>query len=264
MQFRNRTIGLGICFLLMSTGCSSRENVDEVKNTQSEILEKIGALEGGSSQAAPAPDVPVRKFRSPDPDKVYSFAVGQSPTQGPSDAWVTLVHVLNFQEPFSKEVAGTLKEIRRNYGDKLRLVFKHYPIDSLPRFLPAAHAAMCAHEQGKFWEVADLLFANQSALEGADLIRYSEAAKVDLIKWQYCYEAKKYKGHILNDQRTAAYRGSLGAPAFFINGRYIKGLQSLPVLQALIDAELDKAQKSGVRKAEYYETEIVLKGRRRI
>jgi protein-disulfide isomerase len=161
---------------------------------------------------------------------------------------------------FSGQVAPTLKELQTLYGDNLRLVFKHYPLQQRFRSMPAANASMCAHEQGKFWEFHDTLFETQFKLEDTDLLGYAKTAKVDLIKWQNCYRDNKHKEQILTDQRTAAILGSLGAPAFFINGRYLKGFQTIEVLQDLIDTELNKAKKSGIDKSQYYQNEIVLKG----
>lgn len=271
----------------MLTSCVSRGDFRDLKVNQEKMLAKVSVLGAKKPQPAarPTPKVqPVakqaaakappagaakadpseRKYNSPDPEKVYSFPVGGSPTQGPDDAWVTLVHVFNFQEMFSGQMAPVLKELRTQYGENLRLVFKHYPLERRTRSMPAANGSMCAHEQGKFWEFHDTLFETQFELEDTDLLGYAKTAKVDLIKWQNCYRENKYKEQILTDQRTAAILGSLGAPAFFINGRYLKGFQPIEVLQDLIDTELDKAKKSGTNKAQYYQNEIIIKGSQRI
>ncbi|MBT6178929.1 MAG: DsbA family protein [Deltaproteobacteria bacterium] len=278
---------LAMGLTLMLTSCISRDDFRDLKGNQEKILAKVSVLGtqtlrpgvkpppkvqpvakqaaaqdpgAGAAKADPSQ----RRYNSPDPEKVYSFRVGDSPTQGPDDAWVTLVHVFNFQEMFSGQMAPILKDLKTQYGENLRLVFKHYPLERRTRSMPAANGSMCAHEQGKFWEFHDTLFETQFELEDTDLLGYAKTAKVDLIKWQNCYRENKYKEHILTDQRTAAILGSLGAPAFFINGRYLKGFQPTEVLQDLIETELDKAKKSGTNKAQYYQNEIVIKGRQSI
>ena len=270
-------LAMGVTLIL--TSCISRDDFRDLKGNQEKILSKVSVLDAKTlrpgakptpkvqpvaKQAAAKADPSERKYNSPDPEKVYSFPVGGSPTQGPDDAWVTLVHVFNFQEMFSGQMAPILKELRTQYGENLRLVFKHYPLERRTRSMPAANGSMCAHEQGKFWEFHDTLFETQFELEDTDLLGYAKTAKVDLIKWQNCYRENKYKERILTDQRTAAILGSLGAPAFFINGRYLKGFQPIEVLQDLIDTELDKAKKSATNKAQYYQNEIVIKGRQSI
>jgi protein-disulfide isomerase len=130
--------------------------------------------------------------------------------------------------------------------------------------MPAANAAECAHEQGKFWEMHDKIFENNQKLEDADLEGYARAIGLNLTKFKSCYAASKYKSRIQTDQRTAMMLGARGTPAFFINGRFLSGAQPMANFSKLIDEELNKAKSSGVAKTAYYENQIIAKGSRKL
>src|SRR4029079_8656742 len=88
------------------------------------------------------------------------------PPIGPASAPVTLIEFSDFQCPFCQRVAPTLKQIRATYGDRVRIVWKDFPLTQIhPQACDAAQAGNCAQEQGKFWEFHDQLFANQAALQ---------------------------------------------------------------------------------------------------
>ena len=126
--------------------------------------------------------------------------------------------------------------------------------------MPAANATMCAHEQGKFWEMHDAIFENNRALEDANITSYAAKVGLDAGKFDACYKANKFKDQIVKDQRTAVSLGARGTPAFFVNGRFLSGAQPLPAFEKLIDEELKKAKASGIAKADYYSKGVVAKG----
>jgi protein-disulfide isomerase len=241
-----------------SVGCVSRAEIEELKKGQQEILSKLSSIEqkglrGGGGAAPQAP-------RGPDPAKVYAFPVGESAFKGAKDAWVTVVEVSDFQCPFCSRVTDTLKEIASTYGEDVRVVFKHNPLPFHNRALPAAMAAECAHEQGKFWAMHDEMFANQRLLEDSDLEGYAKKASLDVGRWKKCVSEQKYKGKIENDQTTASRLGARGTPAFFINGRFLSGAQPFASFKAIIDEELKKAKDSGLSKKGYYADAVETKG----
>ncbi len=243
-------LGLGL------GACVTRSDIEEIRSSQEKILNKLDALQRAGGVAQQRPPAP----RGPDPAKVYSFAVDNSPVKGPQDAWVTVVEVSDFQCPFCKRVTDTLKEVEQKYGNDVRFVFKNNPLPFHNRAMPAAIAAACVQEQGKFWKMHDLLFANQAALEDANLESYARQAGVDVNRWKSCVASNKLKGNIDADMQRAAQLGARGTPAFFINGRFLSGAQPFPAFQAIIDDELKKAKESGVAKREYYAKQVVEKG----
>jgi protein-disulfide isomerase len=255
MQFIPRAL----CLALLA-GCVSRADLDEIKKNQKDILAKLGELE---KKGPAAPSMPQRP-PGPDASAVYSFPVDASPASGPADALVTVIEVSDFQCPYCKRVGPTMTQIKEKYGKDVRIVFKHNPLGFHKRAMPAASASMCAHEQGKFWEMHDQLFENNRDLEDEHVEKYAKAVGLDMGKWSACYKENRFEKQILADQTTASKLGARGTPAFFVNGRYLSGARPFEQFAELIDEELKKAKESGVDRGSYYETAVVQKGKRSI
>ena len=130
--------------------------------------------------------------------------------------------------------------------------------------MPAALAAECARDQGKFWEMHDKQFENQRALEDADLENYAKAVGLDMGKWKKCYTDGTPRQRIMQEQATAMRFGARGTPAFYINGRFLSGAQPFPAFDAIISEELKKAKDSGIPKGEYYQKAVVEKGEKKV
>ncbi len=106
------------------------------------------------------------------------------------------------------------------------------------RAQPAAEAAQCANEQGKFWEYHDVIFANQKALSDEDFKKYATDTGLDMEKFNACYESGKFRSDVQKDLAECQAAGVTGTPAFFINGRFLSGAQPFPSFKAIIDEEL--------------------------
>jgi protein-disulfide isomerase len=194
--------------------------------------------------AAGAP--PADKKDRPDPlaDKtVWKVPLsGLEAIKGKADAPVTLVWFTDFQCPFCSRVQPTIEKIEEEYKDKVRVVFKHLPLDFHKNAMGAAEAAACANEQGKFWEMEKHLYENQQKLEATDLPDQAKAVGVDLGKWQKCMDAHKAKDAIAKDMATAEKVQATGTPAFFINGRKLSGARPFEDFKKMIDEEMTKAE----------------------
>ncbi len=105
---------------------------------------------------------------------------------------------------------------------------------------PAAEAANCANEQGKFWEYHDKLFANQKAMEDSNFKMYAADLGLDEAAFNACYDAGKFRDDVKTDQTEGMAIGVTGTPAFFVNGRFLSGGQPLEVFKKLIDDELTR------------------------
>jgi protein-disulfide isomerase len=252
---------------LVSCG-PSPEEIAEIKKNQEAILAKIDKelipkIE--KIKVAPAPAAAAARPGRPDPNTVYAFPVGDSAAKGPDDAWVTIIEVSDFQCPFCKRVGPTLKQVQDKYGNDVRIAFKHNPLSFHKRAKPAARAAECAHEQGKFWEMHDVMFENQRQLEDAQLESYAVAIEgLDAEKWKACYASNKYDKRIDADQKTAVSLGARGTPAFFINGKYLSGAQPFAAFDTAVGAELSKAKASSIPKDQYYKKAVVEKGKKKL
>lgn len=173
------------------------------------------------------------------------FANEGAPTLGKKGASVTLVEFSDFQCPFCNRFAPTLKRVEKEYGDKVYIVYRQYPIPSLHPFaLKAAEASLCANEQGKFWELHDLMFAEQTRLAVSDLKEKATRLGMDKKKFDTCMDNGRYVEQVQNDIQEASRIGVTGTPAVFINGVELKGgAVPFETVAAAIDKELKSAGK---------------------
>lgn len=164
----------------------------------------------------------------------------KGPSRGNAQAKVTIVEFSDFECPFCSKAEESVTQVMDKYGDKVRLVFRHFPLSFHPHAPKAAEAAACAEDQGKFWEMHKILFANQQHLEVAELKEYATQAGLDASKFGECLDTSKNKAKVDTDQKAGAEAGVTGTPAFFINGKLVSGAQPFSEFQKVIDAELAK------------------------
>ena len=166
------------------------------------------------------------------------------PSEGKADAAVTLVEYSDFQCPFCLRVMPTLKQLRAKYGDKIRVVWKDFPLTQIhPQAFVAAQAGNCAREQGKFWELHDKMFGNQSALQPDALKKYAADAGLDAAKFNQCLDSSKYEARVQEALSAGGRLGITSTPTVFVNGRIISGAQPIEVFQSVIDDELARGGK---------------------
>ena len=151
--------------------------------------------------------------------------------RGTMDAPVTLVEYGDFECPHCGRAHFILKEVEEEMGSQLRLVFRHFPLSTIhPHAEVAALAAEAAGAQEKFWEMHDLLFENQDALEEEDLRQYAQALDLDLTTFEQDMNSAKSLHHIKEDLMSGVRSGVNGTPTFFINGVRHEGSFEIPVL----------------------------------
>ena len=167
-----------------------------------------------------------------------TIATAGSPSRGPASAPVEIVEFSDFQCPFCLRAHPTVDQVLKTYGDRVRFVYRHYPLPGHPAARPAAEASECAAEQGKFWPYHDRLFATQSKLSDTDLKQDAVELGMDGAKFNACVESHKYAAKVESDLRAGQEAGVDGTPAFFINGRLISGAQPFEAFKKIIDEEL--------------------------
>jgi len=176
-----------------------------------------------------------------EPLRVEVDATG--PADGPANAPVTLVEFSDFQCPFCGQLVPILTAVKAKYGDKLRIVFRQYPLPSHPFAAKAAEAALCANEQGKFWAMHDAMFKNQRALAVDDLKKSAAALGLDAAKFNGCLDTGRTAATVKSDLLEGRAVGVDGTPTYFINGRFLTGAQPIEAISAIIDDELRRAGK---------------------
>ena len=138
---------------------------------------------------------------------------------GPADAPVTLVEYGDYECPSCGMAHPIVTSIRRKMGDRLRFVFRPFPLtQSHPHAAQAAQAAEAAAGQGRFWEMHDALFEHQDRLEDADLERYARSIGIDADRLARELEEGAYADRVRNSFRSGVRSGVNGTPTFFING----------------------------------------------
>jgi protein-disulfide isomerase len=155
--------------------------------------------------------------------------------QGPADAPATLVEYGDYECPHCKRAYPIVKEIQRRMGRRLRFVFRNFPLrESHPHAQHAAEAAEAADAQGKFWELHDLLFERQFALEDENLIEYADELGLDVARFRKDLAEGVYAPRVREDFRSGVSSGVNGTPTFFVNGaRHDDAWDVEPLLAAL-------------------------------
>jgi protein-disulfide isomerase len=166
-------------------------------------------------------------------------AAANSPAKGSPNAPIELIEFSDFQCPFCQRADPTVQQVLSTYGDRIRFVYRNYPLPNHPNARPAAEAGACANEQGKFWPYHDRLFANPSKLSDADLKQQAADLGLNTAQFNTCVDTHKLKAQVDADVKAGEEAGVNGTPAFFINGRSISGAQPFEVFKKTIDEELE-------------------------
>ena len=182
----------------------------------------------------------VRSFLEPIRAEVE---VAGSPSRGPADAPVTIIEFSDFQCPFCSRVIPTLERVEETYGDKVRLVFRQFPLRQLhPEAQKAAEASLCANDQEKFWEMHDAMFADQGGLAVDKLKEKAATLGLDVEAFSECLDSDRHADRVIADLQAGAALGVTGTPAIFINGRFLSGAQPFEEIAKVIDDELSRAE----------------------
>jgi protein-disulfide isomerase len=158
-------------------------------------------------------------------------------SQGPATAAVTLVQYGDYECPYTRLSTTIVRAIQQQLGDKLRFVFRNFPLTEIhPHALHAALAAEAAAAQGKFWQMHDYIFHHQHTLKDVDLEQFAEAVGLDLQQYARALAEPRALGRIEEDMEGGERSGVQGTPTFFINGVLYRGSWEqdalLPALQA--------------------------------
>ena len=175
-----------------------------------------------------------------EPPRIEVAAEG--PALGPDDAPVTIVEFSDYQCPFCKRAEPTLQQVAQRYPEKVRIVYRHFPLDSIhPLARPAAEAAACADEQGKFWEFHELVWEATPDLEAEKLSEMAEKIGLDTEAFGTCVGERRFRELVQNDLAAGQAAGVNGTPAFFVNGIPLSGARSIDDFVRLIESELARS-----------------------
>ena len=178
-----------------------------------------------------------------EPDRT-TIATQGHPSKGPANAPVTIAEFSDFECPFCGGLIPTLKALEENYKDKIRIVYRQFPLNAIhPRAQKAAEASLCANEQGKFWQLHDAMFADQQRLTVDDLKGKAAALSLNAETFATCLDSGKHAAAIRDSIVEGSKAGVDGTPALFINGRFLAGNQPYGEIEKVIEDELARANK---------------------
>lgn len=179
------------------------------------------------------------------PKMSVNVEAGNAPFYGKKDAAVVVIEFSDFQCPFCARGAETVTELKKKYGNKIKIAFRHFPLPMHKEARPASEASLCVNEQSmdKFWKYHDLLFKNQDKLDNENLKKYAKQVGADEKKFDECFNAKKFAAAVQEDEEYGNKIGVKSTPTFFINGQMISGAVPIENFSEIIDEELANAKK---------------------
>jgi protein-disulfide isomerase len=183
--------------------------------------------------------------------------IGDSPTRGPADAWVTLVEFSDFECAYCGAAQPTIAQLLALYPTDLRLVFKHFPLSFHADARPAALAAECARVQGRFWQMHDVLWAGQPLLSSSDLAADASGAGLELGAWQSCLSSSEAAARVDADIALGEQMGVRATPTFALNGQPLEGAAPLDVFKQKVESARATAEASGIVRQEYYDRAVL-------
>ena len=178
-----------------------------------------------------------------EPDRAKVEVAGH-PSKGPATAPVTIVEFSDFECPYCGGLFPTMRRIEDTYKDKIRLVYRQFPLNNIhPRAQKAAEASLCANEQNKFWQLHDVMFTDQKNLTVEDLKAKAAALSLNAATFATCLDSGKHAAAIQSSLEEGNRLGVDGTPALFINGRYLGGNQPYDAIAKIIEDELLRSGK---------------------
>jgi protein-disulfide isomerase len=167
-----------------------------------------------------------------------SIPVDGSPIKGPADARITIIEFSDFECPYCSLAVKEVYTMMAAYPKDMKLIFKQFPLSMHPNAPLAAAASLAAKEQGKFWELHDLMFANFRRINRDNIMIWAKQVGLDMERFKNDLASTKYQAIIQKDTADGEAVGVYGTPAFFINGKHYNGAVNMEALKPILDAEL--------------------------
>jgi protein-disulfide isomerase len=177
-----------------------------------------------------------------------TIPVDGSPVRGPADARITLVEFSDFECPFCSAAVKQVDIVMAAYPKDLKLIYKQFPLSMHPHAELAAEASLAAREQGKFWEMYEVLFKNFQRLSRENIMVWAKQIGLNVDKFKADLDSHKYKAEVSKDIADGEAANVYGTPAFYINGKQYNGEVSLAALKPILAAELKGETKTEATK----------------
>ena len=242
------------CGAALTEFAFTEKKLGEAKKSCDELTTKLCAEIGDKTETCPperctmmmehfaevAADLKKREAKNQplSPEKIAAIAKSDAPAFGPEGSKVTLVEFSDFQCPFCSRAATVVHQVKEKYGDKVRFVFRQFPLSFHQNAQMAAEAALAANEQGKFWELHDKMFADQAKLDRASLEATAKGIGLDMAAFKKALDDKAHAATIAADTKLGEEVGVDGTPTVFINGKRVADPTNFEALSKQIEAAL--------------------------
>ena len=207
----------------------------------SQLLKGESLAFGGSVNAAiDDSDLPVDDTEDTIPAGAVPVVTADDHIRGDVNAPITIIEYSDFECPFCSQFHPTMQQVMTDYDGQVRWIFRHFPLSFHPDALPAANAAECAGEQGRFWEYGDALFENQTSLGDELYEKLAVDLKINTTQFNTCLSSNKFKSKIETQAQEGGAAGVSGTPGSFIIGEDgsaipIRGALPYSSIKAAID-----------------------------
>jgi protein-disulfide isomerase len=216
-----------IGFLIMAVAYIQKGGSNSAANENSDQV----AQDQGKNNDKPTPSP------APEPNQPANIKVSDSDhIRGNKNAPITIVEFSDLQCPFCSRFHDTMKQVMAAYPNDVRWVYKHFPLNFHQYAQKSAEASECASEQGKFWEYADNIFANQSSLNNDYLATAAKNVGLNTKKFDECLSSGKYASKVSSDYSQGQQAGVTGTPANFINGQLVAGAVPFETIKQKIES----------------------------
>jgi protein-disulfide isomerase len=204
-----------------------------------------GAIKKGNTEAAAIAAAKASEFaKVPEGkllDKAVNIPTANAPSAGPAGARITLVEFSDFQCPFCYKAVAHLNTLLKAYPTQVKLIFKQFPlVDSHPEAAISAAAALAAHQQGKFWQMHDIMFANHGNLSRKAILGWAAGLGLDMMRFTADLDSPAIKQAVKRDMEDGTRAGVDATPTVFIDGQKYNGALALDAIKPVIEAELKR------------------------
>ena len=216
-------------------------SLEEMRPEIRAILERqapLQALQAYMSELrALAPDVAMTL----EPPRHEIETLAEDPVRGRDDAPIELVEFSDFDCPYCRRATETIERLMEQFAGQIRFVYKDYPLPTHPDAFKAAEAGNCAHEQGRFWELHDTMFASQGSLGVEELKGYAADLGLDTEAFDACLDSGRHAAAVNRDVRIGMSYGVSSTPTLFLNGRAVLGAAPYETFVEIVREELAAA-----------------------
>ena len=238
---RNFIVLILLMVPLLLAGCVDKEKIDTMEQTLKDIqttLKNVEAKLDKLPRTAAAPQRPTIDY-----NKVHNLPVGTSAIKGNKNAPITVVEFSDFQCPYCARFAPTINEVLKAYPNEVKFVYKDFPLSFHKQAKNAAKAARAAGEQGKFWEMHDLIFGKYNLLTEEMFKEFATKLNLDVNRFIADFDSNKYDQLIQQDINLGRQSGVSGTPTLYMNGKRMQR-RSFDDFKQSIDAILKQKKSS--------------------